>query len=272
MRFDWTVLGSGTCAVTCKRSCACYAAEIDSEFILFDIGFGAMRRLVESGLDHTRIDRVILSHLHPDHIHDLIPLVMALNFTPGVRREKDLILMGPPGFAAFYADWARLMGDWALHPESFSIHLIDLAPGSTPMGRWTLLTRPMNHSRFANGYRLETPVGSLAYSGDTGPDDQVVELLKRVDLGFLDCSFPDSEGMNGHMTPSEAGKIAERAGCKRLLLTHFYPSIDRVNAIDQVKTHYRGWVGKAEDFMQVSFPLLGSLSRHDVRRADPKKE
>jgi ribonuclease BN (tRNA processing enzyme) len=258
--------------VTRRRSCACYAAEIGSEFILFDVGFGAMRRLVESGMDHTQIDRVILSHLHPDHINDLIPLVMALNFTPGFRREKDLILMGPPGFTSFYAEWARLMGEWALHPESFSIHLIDLAPGTTPMGRWTLLTRPMNHSRAANGYRIETPVGSLAYSGDTGPDDQVVELFKTVDFGILECSFPDSNGTDGHLTPSEAGKLAERAGCKRLLLTHFYPPMDQVNAVEQVEMHYRGWVRKAEDFMQISFPLSEPLNSRDVRRADPRAD
>ena len=52
------------------------------------------------------------------------------------------------------------------------------------------------------------------------------DLARGVDLFVVECSFPEEEAMASHLTPSSAGRLAQRAGPKRLLLTPFYPAMD----------------------------------------------
>jgi ribonuclease BN (tRNA processing enzyme) len=52
------------------------------------------------------------------------------------------------------------------------------------------------------------------------------------------------------MTPSKAGRFAEEAKVKRLLLTHIYPQNDVPDLAEQVSAYYSGEVIVAADFMK----------------------
>ena len=60
---------------------------------------------------------------------------------------------------------------------------------------------------------------SIVYSGDTDYCPELIELADNCDLLILECSFPDDMKVEGHLTPSEAGKIA--AETKTNLQTSF---------------------------------------------------
>jgi ribonuclease BN (tRNA processing enzyme) len=79
-----------------------------------------------------------------------------------------------------------------------------------------------------------------------------VELAKGSDLLILECSFPDDEAIAGHLTPSEAGDIAARAGAKKLVLTHFYPEILTTDIQAQCRKTYQGNLVLATDLMSLS--------------------
>jgi ribonuclease BN (tRNA processing enzyme) len=100
---------------------------------------------------------------------------------------------------------------------------------------------------------VTTPGGkAVAYSGDTDYCPNLILLAREVDLLILECSFPDDRKVEGHLTPSLAGRVAREAGCKRLLLTHFYPPCDDCDVKGAVESQYSGTVIVAEDVMKLA--------------------
>ncbi|HNR68891.1 MAG TPA: ribonuclease Z [bacterium] len=251
MLFKVTILGSGTCAVTKERSCSSYALQIGEQFFLLDIGFGSLRRLAEAGLNYRAIDAVVISHLHPDHVADLVPLLMALHFTPNFTRRKTLSLFGPPGLLAYLRGQHELHGDWVMRQTPFTLQIEEI-DSEIQLGSCLISALPMKHKPVSYGYRLQCNSCTLAYSGDTGYCPEVVALFANVDLGILECSFPDELAIDEHLTPSLAGRIAQESGCRRLLLTHFYPSLDISAAIAGCRRNYDGPVEAAADLMSVA--------------------
>jgi ribonuclease BN (tRNA processing enzyme) len=64
-------------------------------------------------------------------------------------------------------------------------------------------------------------------------------------------NFPDSQKVEGHLTPSLAGRIGTEARCKKLLLTHLYPPCDQVDILEQCRQVYKGELILAEDLMSI---------------------
>jgi ribonuclease BN (tRNA processing enzyme) len=91
----------------------------------------------------------------------------------------------------------------------------------------------------ALAYRFDTPSGSVVFSGDTGPCDNVVRLAQGadylvhevIDLDFVSdrvAKLPNRDGIINHLSashtsPEDAGRIAARAGVKTLVLSHLVP-------------------------------------------------
>ena len=74
----------------------------------------------------------------------------------------------------------------------------------------------------AFGFRIEGS-GVIAYSGDTGPCDTLEQLAREADVFVCEATLgsgAEEPGARGHLAPDEAAVAAERAGAKRLLLTH----------------------------------------------------
>ena len=67
----------------------------------------------------------------------------------------------------------------------------------------------------------------------------------------LECSLPDEKRVKGHLTPSLCGRIAAESNCKKLVLTHFYPSCDNVDIISLCRKYYNGEVIVGEDLMRI---------------------
>lgn len=75
---------------------------------------------------------------------------------------------------------------------------------------------------------------TLTYTTDTRPIDQIVDFAKNSDLFVCEGTYGDSSDKdkavkNTHMTFQEAASLAKKANVRRLLLTHFSPSMDRAN-------------------------------------------
>ena len=218
--------------------------------MLLDIGFGAIRRMLEAGIDYREIDYVICSHRHPDHVADLGPLLMALRHTPGFQRQKPLTIIGPPGFRYHMKCLSELCGDWIIAAKGYDLHIEEMQNQTKAFDDWQVTGLSMAHSEFTNGYRFQFQQKVFAYSADTGVCDELVSLLRQADLALLECSFPDDQAMEGHLSPTSAGQVAEQAGCKRLLLTHFYPMMDDIDVIKTCAKVYHGQIDMGEDFQK----------------------
>jgi ribonuclease BN (tRNA processing enzyme) len=76
------------------------------------------------------------------------------------------------------------------------------------------------------GVRVSDGRTTLAFTGDSGPDQAVVELARDVDVLLVEATFPDE------VPPDERGRLCDvrhaarqgaAAGAGSTLLTHWWP-------------------------------------------------
>ena len=110
----------------------------------------------------------------------------------------------------------------------------------------------MAHIPESVGYRIGFKNGkSMAISGDTDYCQNIVDLGFQADLLVLECSFPDGQKVEGHLTPSLAGRIGSESKCKKLLLTHLYPACDEFDIVSQCRQTFSGEIIFGEDLMRI---------------------
>jgi ribonuclease BN (tRNA processing enzyme) len=235
--WSWTVLGAGSILPRAGYGSAGHALrgpgtlehQGAGSVTLLDCGPGTLRSLGNAGIGVEEIERVFVSHFHPDHWLDLLALAFARR-NPALALAPDLEIVGPSGLAGLLERAGDVLGSrsW-LRFERTEVIEIDptLSGGSLERGsavwRWTAT----KHTPESVSWRVDLPGGvSAAYTGDTPETPEVADLAAGVSLFVCECSFADSEAVPGHLTPTSAGRLAERAGCACLLLTHFYPGLD----------------------------------------------
>ncbi len=113
-----TILGSGTCVPSLKRSSCSVLMRTDDNTLLFDSGAGTMRRLLEAGVEIFDVSFIFYSHFHPDHTGELVPFLFSNKYPDGNRRKIPLTLVAGRGFAEFYGNLKNVYGSW-----------MELAPG-----------------------------------------------------------------------------------------------------------------------------------------------
>ncbi len=243
-----TVLGSGTCVPSLKRNAPGYLLEAGEFQTLVDCGGGTLLQLEKAGRSYRDIDAVFITHRHPDHFADLIPLVQALIATPNYKREKDLFIIAPEGFRTYYnMTVSSLLSGAALDfvrvVEIFN--KLDIAPLS-------VFTAKTVHSQDSIAYRFEYNGKAVVFTGDADYDQGIIELSKGADLLITDCSFPDEMKVKGHLCSKECGLIAEKAGAKKLILSHIYPADSPdINRVTESGKTFGGEIILAEDLMEL---------------------
>ncbi|HSR53596.1 MAG TPA: ribonuclease Z [Acidobacteriota bacterium] len=218
-----TILGSGTAIPHPERASPGFV--IDHEgLILVDPSSGSLHRLARAGLDFRRIRSVVFSHYHPDHTGDLLPLLFACYIDRDAPQRLRLI--GPPGLRRFCQGLVSLYGEWVGRIYArLSLEEVEEWRGRYHGLQWEAL--PVVHSEPALAYRWTGPSGNvLAYSGDTEPCRNLIEICRQADIALMEASYPRHMEAPGHLTGYSAGQCAVRARVKRLLLCHRYPACD----------------------------------------------
>jgi ribonuclease BN (tRNA processing enzyme) len=245
-----TVLGSGTRVLLNDRSMSGYAVRRRDFFLLLDCGDGVIRRGLAAGLPMLDIDAILFSHLHLDHVADLPPFLWALHGEGLHRNQRPLHLFGPPGFKKFFDGISNCYGDW-VSEIPLPIIVREVYHQEFEIGPWCVHSLPMQHGVPANGYRLECDSKIIAYSGDTGPCAEAIELARAADLFICECSFPNGGETLTHLTAGQTGRLAAEARCQKLLLTHFYPECSTIDVAAQAREFFSGKIELAGDLMRL---------------------
>ncbi|WP_373497835.1 MBL fold metallo-hydrolase [Desulfococcus sp.] len=248
------VLGSGTCVPSLRRSACSVYMETGDARMLFDLGPGTMRRLLENGTEIFEITHIFLSHFHPDHSGELVPFLFATKYPDISRRKTPLTLAGGRGTIAFLDGLFRVYGSWMDLPEAlFRVIEFDTAgPDGRVFESFRVDTAPAAHNPESIAFRVTSAGGrSAVYSGDTDYSENLVRLSHLADLLICEAALPDAMKVEKHLTPSLAGEIARRASAKRLMLTHFYPPCDAADIRGQCRKTFSGPLLLAEDLMAV---------------------
>jgi len=242
-----TILGAGTAIPQDNHSPAGIYVKTAREHLLLDAGAGSLQRLQQAGLPWHQLDRIFLTHFHLDHCLDLASVLFAYRL-PQLRRKKPLAVYGPPGLKKLYTQLNRTFSGW-LTPRGFELMLNELQETEIALKGYTVRTKRMNHyATRAVGYRITEKGKSIAYSGDTDRCEDVIELGRGADLLILECSVPDEQKVEGHLTPTECAQIAQAAQCRHLVLTHFYPVFKGHDIRSQVRRFFKGKLTLARDF------------------------
>jgi ribonuclease BN (tRNA processing enzyme) len=249
-----TLLGSGTCVPSLRRSACAAMLRTGGQTLLVDVGPGTMRRLLEAGVSVHEVSALLLTHFHLDHSGELGAFLFANKYPDAAPRTVPLTLTGGPGVSDFFLGLNEVHRGWIdLGPDR--LRLLEMPPdgvGEHDFGPVRIATRPMNHNPESVAYRIESSDGaSVVLSGDTGPTEALAELAAGADLLVCESALPDGMGVPNHLTPSEAGMIATRAGVGELVLTHFYPECDAVDVAAQCRRTWNGPLRLAEDLMRL---------------------
>ena len=247
---ELTVLGSGACIPTIDRGPSGLALSFGPHLILFDGGGGSLRPMPRLGLDFRKIDFHCITHFHPDHVIDLIPLLFAMNYTVDFRRSAPLHIIGPIGMNHFYEKMKEIFGRW-IEAQTYLLSCLEAAESRMDFPGFSVETLPMAHTERSIGFRVEVKGRSMVYSGDTDYCGNIVRLGREADLLILECSFPQERKKEGHLTPALAGRIAREAKARQLLLTHFYPVFQGNDIRRECGTEYSGDILLATDGMKV---------------------
>ncbi|MGH8792074.1 MAG: MBL fold metallo-hydrolase [Stackebrandtia sp.] len=200
--------------------CSSYLIEADDFVLLLDFGSGSLGAL-QRHIDPYRIDAILLTHLHADHIMDACPYVVMRRYAPGAPYPR-VPLYGPGGTERRLSDAYGGDGESACRSLSDVYEFHTLTPGTFTIGPLTVTVDQVAHPVETFGVRIEHEGRSFAYSSDTSQCEPLERLADGVDVFLCEASY--LEGRHNppgvHLTGREAGECAAKAGAGRLLLTH----------------------------------------------------
>lgn len=247
-----TFLGTGTCHQQPDRSTTAIDCDGWGTHFLIDIGSGALRRAREAEIDLDTIDAVFITHAHPDHFSDLIPLIHMYMYTHPQSRTRALHVFGPKGLADTIWTILRLTFPSALEKLPFKLEIHEIGQSEVEFGGLKILARPVVHSKHLPclGYRFSAKGKSFAFTGDSGVCPALSELGKGVDLYIMECTRPSDLPLDGHLTPAQVANIAGDAGAKEVILTHIGPRCAGRDLKEEA-SEFEGEITVAEDLLEV---------------------
>ena len=223
-----------------------YLVEADGTRLLLDLGNGALGSLLDTvGLDEvTKLDGILLSHLHPDHFADMCGLYVLLKYGP-VRSGRRIPVWGPRGTGE------RLAAAYGLpvEPGMSAEFDVDVYPSeSFVVGSFVVRVSKVPHPIEAYSIRVEHGGRTIVYSGDTGPSSDLVDLAIGADLFLCEAGFVNDDPANPadlHLSAARAGEHAQSADVGKLVVTHVPPWGDVDEAVAAASETYYGHVEAA---------------------------
>ncbi|MEV0152238.1 MBL fold metallo-hydrolase [Micromonospora sp. NPDC050686] len=230
-----SVLGGLGAWPTAQQGCSGFLIEQGNFRLVVDPGYATVQPLL-SRVPAAAVDAVYVSHGHPDHCADLQPLLRAR-----VLADRDgpaLPVHAPAGSldALLAVDEPGLV-DGAYRLDAFT-------PGEGfDVGPFAVRTWALPHWVSNAGARFTGPDGVVAYTGDTGPGPELVELARGADLLIAEATYVDTvpDRHAGNLSSAvEVGRYAAAAGARRVLLTHLWPGTPPEAAVAAARRAYAG--------------------------------
>lgn len=217
-----TVLGKSPAWQDAGGACTGYLVEGGGQVVLLDCGPGVFAKLRER-VPYERVDAVVISHLHADHVMDLVPFASGIRYRPWEGAAPRPKLYAPPGARDVLARLCEGGSMTADHIElAFDMTIYDPVD-ALRLGALDVRFQPVPHYIPANAVEFSEAGARFTFGADCGPSEDLCSFASGTDLLMLEATLlePEPPDDRGHLTPFEAGEHAERAGAEKLVLTHF---------------------------------------------------
>lgn len=274
-----TLLGTGCPQCHAKRYGPASLVRHGEVSVLVDCGSGVTQRLVAAGCPGGRLDAVLLTHLHSDHLVDLYQLIVS-GWHQG--RTAPQRVYGPRGTHAFVdgllALWRderalRVAHERRPSAAGFTAEVVEYGEGPVvelPGLRVDAVHVDHRPVEEAYGFVFRADDGTMAaFSGDTRFCPPLIAAARGADVLVHECFIhglmkpvPGVRSQDGidavasyHTLSSEVGKVAAQAGVKFLMLNHFVPAeFDRDGLAGEVARDFSGPFAIGEDLMSYDVP------------------
>lgn len=215
-----TVIGGQGAWPTVEAGCSGYLVETGTQTVLLDPGWATYQGLARL-VSPADVDAVIVSHGHPDHCADLLPLLRARALsTPA----SDPVPVYAPAGALDHL----LLSD-PVGAVRRAVDLVPVADGSSVRIAGIDATfAALPHHVTNLGVRLRADATTVSFTGDGGPDPAVLELAADADLHIAEATFAEPiVGEDAGLLTDVATAIDQgrAAGARRVLLTHLWPGL-----------------------------------------------
>jgi ribonuclease BN (tRNA processing enzyme) len=262
------------------NSASAQVVVINNSAYVIDCGDGVARQMVQAKIPLATLRNVFVTHQHSDHTADYGNLIL-LAWTAGLRTRIDA--WGPPPlqrmtelfFEMNASDIETRIADEGRVPLRPLVHVHQLTQGGLVMqdDNVKVTAAVVRHPPVVPsfGYRFDARDRSIVISGDTAPSDSLIALAKGADVLVHDALYspgvdrlvsgvPNATTlkqsiMSHHTTAEDAGRVAQAAGVKTLVLSHFVPPDDPA-ITDQMwreaaGRHFRGQVIVGKDLLEI---------------------
>ena len=206
-------------------ACSGYLLRSDSgrTNLLIDCGTGTLANLAKH-LDWDALDAVILSHLHFDHMSDMLPMQYVLQFHP---RAEAL-----PVYAPLTPAPVRALLDvpaYALHPME-----------DVQIGEFSVRFFRGRHPVESHAMRIECDGAVFVYTGDTNEIENLDRFAANADLLLSDAGLSSADWKLSapHLSAAGCGRLARSANIRRLLLTHLNPKYLPASLADEARMEF----------------------------------
>ncbi|HEY7567736.1 MAG TPA: MBL fold metallo-hydrolase [Gemmatimonadaceae bacterium] len=253
---------------------------VNNSAYVIDCGDGVARQLAAAGVPLTQLRHILITHHHSDHNADYGNLILSA-WTVGLQTRLDT--WGPPPLEKItrlffemsaYDINTRIAdeGKPALVPL---VHPHELTASGTVLNdegvKVTSAVVPHPLVAPALAFRFDTDDRSIVISGDTAFSDDLIQLARGADVLVHEAMFlpaidrlvarvPSATRLKQHLlashtTAEDAGRVAQAAGVKLLVLSHLIPADDPTITTDMwiraAGVHFRGPVIVGTDLLEI---------------------
>jgi ribonuclease Z len=259
-----TLLGTGTPFPNPKRRGPAYLFRVGDFRFQIDCGSGCIQRLIETGSKPADIDHLFLTHLHLDHYCDLGHWIVSRWMFGG---SVPLKIFGPAGtkrlvdgLLEVHRPDIEMRRSIRSNPKPFpKVEVTEIEAGFVFQHEGLTVT-PFDVSHFPLdqpfGYRCEASGRKIVFSGDTCPDDRLIDNARAADLLIHECVEYDkwrakdidpAHKALAHTDAEDFGRIAASAGVGLAVATHMLVQSKPAALAERIRAPYRGPLAIGED-------------------------
>lgn len=221
-----TVLGNNGPFPGKDGACSGYAFENNGKLAIFDLGSGSLINLQKKYLIED-ISFIVLTHLHYDHMSDMLVLRYALQIK---KKKIDVYLPRQPKIIASF-----------LECEEFNLIFID---ESFIIDRYFFTIRFKKTTHPVETYAAKIN-NAFVYSSDLAEPEDLIDFAFGADTLLIDSAFLTIQKGNKklyHLSASECGMLASKLNVKKLILTHFPPDSDKRQYQEEASLYFKNTV------------------------------
>jgi ribonuclease BN (tRNA processing enzyme) len=260
---ELVVLGGSAAGGNTGAGCAGFLLRSNQSSMVLDLGPGTLLEL-RKHTDFRKLDAVLISHLHIDHMLDVLALRYALMYNPIKPAGRIPLWIAPGGRAML----DRIATALELHQDEGhffeeALDVRDFDPEQElSIGDMTIRFAPTVHyiPCWASRISFDGESEDLVYTADMGPTSKLKSFVKDASVLVAESTLPSPAKLppdqRGHQTAREAAELAAAADVKLLVLTHVWEEYGFDSYVDDARAAFDGLVELAKPGLKVTWPLV----------------